>query len=198
LIDKKWLLVYDNVDEMEILRPYLPSSGPILITTRYKSEALRAPGATVKRLELETFKLEDAAKVFNTLMLSKKPDAVVDKENTAILLKSIDGLALGIEQMVAYICFRDYTVQEFLEQYQKTTLQVGILKRGDGMAPISQHTLATVWEMHFQHISTTDARTLLGILSMLSPNHIPLKLFLPKEELGNAVKHMSFFDDESL
>jgi hypothetical protein len=61
------LIIYDNVEDYDVLSKYIPPSGShILITTRYKWMAYRAPGL-VLAYELHTFDATQSLELFTHL-----------------------------------------------------------------------------------------------------------------------------------
>ncbi|KAF2469963.1 uncharacterized protein BDR25DRAFT_314735 [Lindgomyces ingoldianus] len=210
---KTWLCVFDNVDDMRMLckQNFLPYRGDIVITTRYKEQALQAPGRQ-KRLELDVLSDEDALNVFNSLRLryeSYDPtprEANVDAESlkaeldtTKYLLKTLGGHALAIEQMAAYIAHEGLSLEEYLDEYEKQSRR---MHRFEGFTKdLTQHHLATLWEMHFDALSKTipgkAALQLLGLLSLLAPDSIPCKLFEVEDDVSLPDAHGGLCKDES-
>ena len=193
---KRWLLIYDNVEDLELLTQYLPPSpGPVLITTRMKWIAY-CIGGQKEMLELDTFDDDDATALFKNLKdHGKKRDTSPDEQEAlATLLGHLGGLALAIQQMAAYISYRGLTVREFLVKYEK--MAPSIHKKGDG-SPAS-HTLSTCWKLSFAAIREKHrfSNTLLGIMSMCSPDVILLDLFMVKG--SEATTDLTeFCEDES-
>ena len=152
----------------------------MLITTRKKWIAFRMVGNN-KMLELSTFSDDDATVLFKNLKdHGKKRETSPDEQEALVtLLGHLGGLALAIQQMAAYISYRGLTIREFLAKYDK--MAPNIHKKGDG-SPAS-HTLSTCWELSFASIRKNHpfASTLLGIMSMCSPDVIPLILFTTKD-----------------
>jgi hypothetical protein len=67
----KWLLVFDNADDAEILQEFWPfgdSTGSVLITSR---NSTFVPGAAQKGLEVGPFGPEDSAKMLLQLLSSR-------------------------------------------------------------------------------------------------------------------------------
>ena len=180
-IAKKWLLIYDNVEDFELLDQYLPPSpGPVLITTRMKWIAYRV-GGNNQMLELGTFGDDDATALFKNLKdHGKKRDTPPDEQDALVtLLGLLGGHALAIQQMAAYISYRGFTIREFLTKYDK--MAPNIHKKGDGSSASS--TLSTCWALSFAAIREKHpfANTLLGIISLCSPDVIHLDLFTVKD-----------------
>ena len=193
---KKWLLIYDNVEDFDLLDQFLPPSpGPVLITTRMKWIAFRV-GGNNKMLELDTFGDDDATVLFKKLKdHGKKRDTSHDEQEALVtLLGLLGGHALAIQQMAAYISYRGFTIREFLAKYDK--MAPNIHKKGDGSSASS--TLSRCWELSFAAIREKHpfANTLLGIISLCSPDVIHLDLFMVKDR-GAATDLTELCQDES-
>lgn len=199
---KKWFLIYDNLEDPNLLREYLPESpGPVLVTTRRKAVASRISGMN-KILELQPFERMDAMELFVSLLKTDpkyagKPIAFSETEinAAALLLEKLDGLALGIEQMAAYITYRDLSVETFVQKYDKMAMAMRIHKKSEGMK--ATHSLDTVWALSFNEAEeqNPDAYNIMAIISLLSATSIPLALFEScDEDFGN--KYLSFCGDE--
>lgn len=162
----------------------------MIITTRYSETARGAPGL-LERLELDVLNTKDALEVFNTLR-SKLNGPVItvpghDTETAAIetMLGHLNGHVLAIEQMAAYIAEGKITCEDFLAEYEKRDQAKHIHRFKPGS---TQHSLATLWDMHFESLNKSpggqSALRLLSLLSLLAPDAIPLELF----EVGNVTE----------
>lgn len=110
IVDKSWLLIFDNVEEPGLLQQHLPSApGPILITTRYHGVAFKAGGMN-KNVELLPFDKAQSETLFSALRKKYRQDLTIaeeppseEKAATEELMEILGGLAVGIEHMAAYI-----------------------------------------------------------------------------------------------
>ena len=127
--------------------------------------------------ELETFNENESLEMFEGLCEMYEPgrDRKDERPQIRKLLLELDGLALGIEQIAAYISYRQETIESFLQQYERAAKRIYTNTQG---SPAEQ-SLATVWEVQFEKIRGTNAATVLGILSLLAPDSIPINLFIP-------------------
>jgi hypothetical protein len=182
------LLIYDNVEESDLLERYLPSTaGPIIITTRYSDVAFKAGGIN-KAVELLPFHEDESKIVFAALRKKYRQDTLpfnpssADKETAIVeLMEILGGLAVGIEHMAAYIECDKLTVCEFLDKYKRMTVEVH--KRGN-TGTNAPHTLDTLWAMAFKQLRDKNlgAFHLLCMLSVISPDGIPLSIFNLEDE----------------
>ena len=127
---------------------------------------------------MDSFKDQESADVFRNWRTFHDPKAspTGEEEDIEELLRKVGGLALGIQTMAAYIGSHRYKVGDFLRTYEQISQVIHSKAPGS-----NTHSLATVFEIHFKHIQGNDASQMLGLLSMLSPEVIPLELFLPKD-----------------
>lgn len=177
---KKWLLIYDNVEDPKLLAKYLPpSSGNILITTRFKRIASNAPN-NGPFTELTPLLPKESLDLFETSRCHYDQHAELgqEREATSAMLLELGGLPLGIVQIAAYIGYRELSIAEFVMKYKRMTRQIHQNTEGSK----TRHSLATVWDMHFENIKDTQASKLLGLLSDLNPDDIDLRLFLPDND----------------
>lgn len=180
---RSWLLLYDNVDDCDLLNEYLPpDTGSMIITTRFQNVSFGVSG-TPTRIQLEKFSPEDSLNLFNGLRLLRHPQADVEneKEQTKELLELIDGLALGIKQMAFYISSKKMKIFKFQEQYNKMAKYILEHK-----TPSTSHTLGTLWSVQFEGIWGSNASKLLGLLSLCGPENIPRELFELDEPLQDS------------
>ena len=171
-------MVYDNLEDVGLLRKYLPScSGPILVTTRYQHVASNV-ASICEKLELDVFTNQESADVFQSWRTfhDSKANSIGEEKDTEELLGKVGGLALGISQIATYIGRQQSEVGEFLKTYEHISSVIHRTAQGG-----NTHSLATVYEIHFERIQDTDASQMLGLLSMLSPEVIPFELFLPSD-----------------
>jgi len=184
------------VDDLLVLSDFLPpGSGSVLITTRIPHVAFHAPGIR-ETIDLSGLELDEGIDLFNTLRMqycygSTAASFKDEVDDTRLLIQELGGLALGIEQMAAYIGTRKWKVGEFLAKYKKMDkVAEGINNKHDG----SSHSLATVWEMHFQLAFGKPGANIMGIASMLSPDRIPIDLLVVDD--SSVLQEYSKFCDE--
>ncbi|RSL51273.1 hypothetical protein CEP54_011481 [Fusarium duplospermum] len=186
---KRWLMIYDNVNDFRLLNEYLPpETGSMIVTSRFYSFSYAFPGRAT-RISLQKFGLDDSLHLFNRYRKSRDPDndTTADLNETKELLESIDGLALGIKQMAFYIASKGLSVSKFLDQYNRMAKYVL-----NGQTPDDRHSLGTLWNMQFEDIKKTNAAKLLGILSMAGADGFPRELLEldepPDEEAAGWVE----------
>src|SRR2546428_10145866 len=101
-----WLLIIDNVDDLAMVRDFIPlrGKGHILLTTR-----LQAVGRMAQCIKIEKMKPEEGALFLLRWANIIEPDAPLERASRADLMKAIeisqamDGLPLALDQAGAYI-----------------------------------------------------------------------------------------------
>ncbi|PMD12013.1 hypothetical protein NA56DRAFT_57621 [Hyaloscypha hepaticicola] len=186
---KKWLLIFDNAESDQIIRPYWPvgAMGAVLVTSRKyynfaKDESRK--GDTVKQF---------TAKQSWELLLELLGDEwkKADKEGTIpqseIIaaknwLEQLEGLALAIQQAAINIKNPSIGGPTIAKTYEKFKERMKTLPpRHSSPRSASEVPLDALWDMTFSSLRP-HARILLGVLSWLSPDSIPVDLFLPRDQ----------------
>lgn len=171
-------MIYDNVESLDLLKEFLPQGhGHVLVTTRYKWLAMKI-GGRPRRIEIKPFDDDQSLAMFQEVCSYYDPefDSTSEIEETKDLLDRFGGLALGIEQIAAYITDNELSISDFIVEYERASKRIH--KRLDSETGQS---LATVWEVQFQKIQDTPAEKVLGILSLLSPDNIPMNILIPED-----------------
>ena len=166
-IQKPWLIVLDDMDEYKLSsnigmllsgqwKRRVKGPGHILITTRRKSKIIAATIRGFKEsqcLELDCFNLEDGKEfVLKRTELNRNEETSAE---AASLVETLGGLPLALEQACAYISRLSCSLSEYLEQYQKYSLE--LLDAQDASSASlygSRERLAvrTTWLVNFEFI----------------------------------------------
>jgi len=171
--DKRWLLLYDNADQLEArdLRPYLPGGGGhVLITSR------RRTWRDAQTLRLDVFTAAEAADFWR-----KRLELELEKEGTlAALAEELGYLPLALEQAAAYMGQRQKTPAQYLALYRERRRELWDREK----RPDDYHaTILTTWEMAFDHArQTPGAAALLNLCCFLAPEAIPLEVIVAHAE----------------
>jgi hypothetical protein len=126
-------------------------------------------------LEVKPFSLEEGTQLFKQLLRWDSRNWVLPEHETAAseLVKSVDGLALGLHLLAALIDSHGISISRFRDLYRR---KPGRILEYDKALPGYGHTLDTVWRMSFEQLNP-DTASLLGVISFLSPDAIPEDLF---------------------
>lgn len=168
-----WLLVFDNVENIDLLDDYWPSasSGSILITSRdpLVKSYVYSLGHGLSTPPLDT---TEGAKLLVDLT-GRRRLSIEERNKATAIAEVLGGLPLAIVQMAGVISRQDLSFSEFLDQYRKESahadlfnLQIGPTNSWAGY----EHTIASVWAL--DHLEQA-AQVLLEAISVLDPDSIP-------------------------
>jgi parallel beta-helix repeat protein len=197
-IQKPWLLVLDDMDEFKLCsnigmllsgpwKRRVKGSGHILITTRREPKVMRETIRGLKEsqcIQLECFNLEDGK-----LFVFRRTGIYSDEETSAEaanLVETLGGLPLALEQACAYISHLSCSMSEYLQQYEKYTLE--LLDEQDASSASmygSRERLAvrTTWLLNFEYIKQSKngnfAVRFLHACAFFNPTEIQQDLINP-------------------
>ena len=192
LTHKRWLLILDNIDNLEMLVDFLPehSSGDVLLTTR-----LQALGTLAQSIEVEKMGRDEGI-IFllrRTKILST--DAELDQstqknqEPANKIVSALDGLPLALDQVGAYIEETHCSLSHYLILYG--TRRKELLRRRGRFHTDHPDLVAITWSISFQQVEreSTAAAELLYLLAFLDPEAIPEEIIIKGvAELGTALE----------
>ena len=177
-----WLLILDNVEDLDMIREFLPerSTGHILLTTREYAMSGKA-----QRIRLEPMEPQEGS-----LLLLRRADIIpqnatlesaseADRTQAEEIVQIMGGLPLGLDQAGAYIEETSCGISGYTELFQMH--QKELLKRPD--TSFSSHEpVATTWNLAFKNVQAQNAAAadLLRLCAFLYPDAIP-------EEIVNQV-----------
>ncbi len=175
-----WLLIFDNVEKPEHVRPYLPlgETGHVIITSRESDWSGTASELSVKvwpRKESVAFLLRRTGR--------DEPD---DADKLADVLGDFP---LALEQAGAYIRKAGKSLADYTALYEKH--RQDLLERGKP-ATDYEATVATTWEISFEALrkESPAGADLLNLCAFFAPDDIPLDIirsgaqFLPEPLAG--------------
>ncbi|KAK0702012.1 tpr repeat-containing protein [Lasiosphaeria miniovina] len=167
---KPFLLIFDNVDKIELLDQIWPASnkGSIIITTRSPSQASKRTTIT---LAVESFSAETRTNVLKSLT-GMEPMGQEEVAAAAEICRLVGGLPLAMVQISDFIRDRGYSYGEFLKVYEKSAERVFAKSE----RPVEyDHTLLTTFEISLQKLSE-EAASLANLLACFDPDLIPERL----------------------
>jgi len=167
---KNWLIVFDNLDDITIVKHYLPKRGPdqhTLISTRNPN----ADGIPARGLEVPLLEVEESIQMLCHL---SKMDPVAHRISAKEVVEELQYLPLAIEQAASYVrnVTRDFTI--YLADYRPRRSELhGWIPPGNRQY---SHSLATAWLVSFGLVEreVPAALKFLQLLSFLNPDHISL------------------------
>lgn len=187
--DQRWLLVFDNVDDLSDVQQYLPSNlldtnGSILVTTRKMEGWTLTVPSNYSRIQLEVLSIEDAKKI----LLSARNVAYKDMAShpeyklAGEIANYAERLPLALSHVAGYIQVSGCTLKDFVELWNErqkhTTLHPPTRA---AMMTKTDKALEIVWNIGLREV-TIDARELLNILAFLDSDTIQKDLLVGERE----------------
>ncbi|HEU5374964.1 MAG TPA: helix-turn-helix domain-containing protein [Ktedonobacteraceae bacterium] len=182
----KWLLIWDNLEDLELLQRFLPPvrQGAILITTRKP-----ALGCLAFPLELPLMMLEKGAwlllrraRILHTLaqeeqirqFAAQQPATYAAALELATLL---GGLPLALDQAGAYIEETRCTISDYVQRYKQQ--RALLLDRRGASGGDHPHSVAATFKLSYQRVIQEQplAAYLLCLCVFLCEEGIPEELF---------------------
>ncbi|KAI4691306.1 uncharacterized protein J4E84_003597 [Alternaria hordeiaustralica] len=166
-----WLLVFDGVEDGEVLNGFWPYNGPgsVLITSRN-------PYSWSASLELKPFSVPEATQyLFH--VTGKEPIAGYEMTAATTIANRLGGLPLALSQMGSIVASKNMSFADFLYSFED---HEGSQAFFDWQTPDKsrstsnyQSNVASVWA--FDRLGKGVA--LINIISMLDPDAIPESIF---------------------
>ena len=181
--ERSWLLVFDNVEDIDDLSPYLPletrGRGSVLITTQTQINFEVTTNS--KTISVKSFSRDDAATLLFKC-LQRGPADEKEKEMARELSDMIEGLPLTIATIAGYVKHSKSNLTEHIEALKSSSDAWAAGAAG----PVDQYEkkLETVFDTAIAELSD-DARSILTILAFLNPDHIPQESFENARKLGS-------------
>jgi tetratricopeptide (TPR) repeat protein/transcriptional regulator with XRE-family HTH domain len=184
-----WLLVLDNVENLDSISPFLPLNhqGHILLTTRAQAVGTHAEKIDVDKMNLEegiTFLLRRAKKI--TLAMSVAQADAHQRKLAAKLVRETDGLPLALDQVGAYIEEGGCRIAEYLELYRKR--RDLLLKQRGTVNSGHPESVVTTFLLSFERIQRNNqlAADILCFCAYVHPDAIPENLLLADSTDSNV------------
>ncbi|MFF6809296.1 FxSxx-COOH system tetratricopeptide repeat protein [Streptomyces sp. NPDC012403] len=158
----KWLLVFDNAENIDVVRQYFPTSGPgkVIVTSRNRSwERVATP------LPVSVFEREESVE----LLQKRSPD--LSAQDADRLADALGDLPLAVEQAGAWRAVTGMLVDEYLTLLAERSPEILDLDP----APDYPVSVAAAWDISLERIKENNpgARQLLDICASMAPEPIP-------------------------
>jgi hypothetical protein len=158
----KWLLVFDNAEDIDTVRNYFPTNGPgkVIVTSRNV-----AWDRVANALRVDVFERQESVE----LLQKRSPDLAAEDANR--LAAALGDLPLAVEQAGAWRAVTGMLVDEYLDLLEQRS--PGILELDPN--PDYPVSVAAAWDISLGRIKEQNpgARLLLDICASMAPEPIP-------------------------
>jgi hypothetical protein len=192
-VEAKWLLVFDNADDPDILYDWWPTKGvgSVLVTSR---DPLAKDGfyPLSVGIDMKPFTPEEAGTLLQKL--SRRENEANGRDSCIRIAAILGGVPLAITQMSGIIRRRHLSLGEFEEYYRDNAKRLHEMRISMGQTSYG-HTISTVWAVEQL---PKAAAALLKVLSLLDPDRIPEDLltegarYVPLEDY--PLKKSAYYD----
>ncbi|KAJ8125977.1 hypothetical protein O1611_g7661 [Lasiodiplodia mahajangana] len=164
-----WLLIFDNVDDLDVLAEFWPTtgSGAVLITSR-DSLAKNHIYTANSGIDLPPFPVQDAVKFLN--ILTKRSPHPTQDQNAAEVVQKLGCLPLLITQMAGVMARLGLSYSDFLELCNTSGIEQ-ISMTGTALST-PQQVYSISSKLGLDGLSPASFG-LLSLISMLDPDRIP-------------------------
>ena len=179
--DTSWLIIFDNVDDNELLNSNWPVAGNGQIVVTCRSELIAACPATCA-VEIPSFTKQEGGELLLRLAGKRKADDG-DIAAAEALSEMLGGLALAIDITARQIFVKKKSMKQFLPYFVKNKQSLRVPPRYAARNPYYNDTLVTVWQTAFDSLDK-DSSHLLGLICFFAPDAIP-------RDIINSPTHIS-------
>jgi len=185
---ERWLVVFDNVDELLDLQQYLPrnlleTQGSILITTRKMDLGRLTAPSNYARIELSVLTLEDSQRLL--LSATNVPFKTIKEHPEHKLAEEIanyaERLPLALSHVAGYIQVSGCSLSDFVELWKERRRHTTFHPPTKASLTKTDKALEIVWNIGLREV-TIDARELLNILAFLDSDTIQKDLLVGEHE----------------
>lgn len=172
---RRWLLIFDNVEEINDLNAYLPTKtrtqGSVILTTQ-KPNPYRITNV-FKTIPVESFTRDEGSDLLFKHLRRRHKDED-ELEMAREISDILGGLPLAIATIGGYILESDCSISEFLPQLRNSSNAW----EASAVGPVQQYEkrLENVFEIALKELPE-DARAFINVLAFLNPDNTPEELF---------------------
>ena len=179
--NSNWLIIFDNLDSADVIKPYLPQkyTGRIIITSRSSNINFGTS------LDLGVFDAEESL-LFLKRRFSDDDDLKMEQykfedfdEYAPKLVERLGYLPLALEQAAAYIVNMRYKISDYLDLLGESS--VDAFADEDAKALYYESVVNATWEISFEALSTS-AQYIMNLCAYMAPDRIPVAFFVDMRE----------------
>ncbi|MEM9817189.1 MAG: tetratricopeptide repeat protein [Cyanobacteria bacterium P01_D01_bin.6] len=193
-----WLLIFDNADHPEHLKPFRPrqAQGHILLTSR--AQTFDSFGI-VRPISLQKMPAGEAV-AFLFKRASRDTHDPTEQDAAAALAAELGFLPLALEQAGAFILRRQLRFNTYLSQYRKQRL--ALLERQlpkIGNEQQRDRSVRTTWQLNFEAVQAINPASaeLLQLSAFVAPDSIPYELLIAgRASLGSLLTNALAAEDK--
>lgn len=178
-----WLMVFDNAENISMLKDYWPVSGTgsILVTSRDPLAKTQIYAQSSNGIDLEPFTIDEAAAWLRSLTHYNAADDIgLSKEIVTLLSR----LPLAIAQVAGAMLRRGLSFSEFLHFYSEESFRVDIYQSVLWQKPI--------WATFAFEALSPGAATLLYVMCFFNPDAISERVFTTHAAARKRAKDLGF------
>jgi hypothetical protein len=164
--DNRWLLVFDNVDDSQVLEiaPPLGSLGSLVVTSRNPMIAYGAISVTV---QLHPFDQSHGTEAILNL-LGKPCASDTERSSARDITEALGGLPLAITQISGFIAQQKLSMSGFVPLYERNAAKIN---RRSVPGHQDEHILSTVWAIAIQTMAS-ESRHIQSLLAFFDPDKV--------------------------
>ncbi|RFU32291.1 hypothetical protein B7463_g4032, partial [Scytalidium lignicola] len=183
--DKRWLLVFDNVNEWGDIEEYIPvnvakTRGSLLITTRCPDFGLQPMPPNYFRIDLKEMNMEESRRMLIQGIRSDLRNERIrlhPEWRVAGEIASLAGLPLAISQIAGYVKTSGCSLTDFMELWNEWRRNTPMIRTVAGPAASSYSALETIWHIGLSELSN-DTLKLLKIMAFVDSDGIQKDLLI--------------------
>ena len=174
-LDKPWLLVFDNAEDIATIQLLWPACtcGAIIVTSQNPILGL----TTKDKIHLQPMSVDEGSSLIQNILQRGSSE----QEDAQLLSEHLGGLPLAIAHFAGAIlksqCPINQISRSFLQRVQSS--RVWTIEDDTSTARAYQSTLNTVWDIAINRLSA-DSTRLLAFIAFIDPDQIPVDLFIGK------------------
>ncbi|KAL4939103.1 hypothetical protein BDV06DRAFT_42105 [Aspergillus oleicola] len=189
----RWLIIFDNVDNLDVLHDYWPKlgRGSVLVTSR--DPAAKTNLFTGNGIDLPPLSTSESEALMQRLTHLKAEGP--QQEALSCIAEKLGGLPLAIHQMSGIFRQLRLSYIDFLNYYNEEGIQRLQARTSDKTESEHVRSLATTWALDRLSPQT---RALLQVICLLDPDGIPEVLLIDKTkkvELKNYPRNRGEYYD---
>ncbi|MFI6294804.1 FxSxx-COOH system tetratricopeptide repeat protein [Nonomuraea sp. NPDC050790] len=164
---ERWLLIFDNADEPEDSKDFIPHGGPghVLITSRNSRWS-----GVANTVSVDVFSTAESV-----AFLRRRLERDIPQQEAEHMANALGDLPLALEQAAALQTMTGMTTDEYVEQLDQQAREL----LGMGKATEYPHPMTAAWQLSVHEVENAlpEAAEVLRCLAFFGPDPIPRVIF---------------------